>query len=748
MNPTASVETNVLDASLDYLKLEWSIIPVGHDKHPLVNWKRYQERRPKRAQVREWFENDPDAGIGIITGAVSGLVVLDVDLKSGGRKSLEHLQQQYGRLPKTVSAKTGGGGRHFYFSHPGVSVRPSAGQLGPGLDIRGDGGYVVAPPSQHRNGRSYEWKHSPETTVLAPIPEWLLRLIVDEPKSKTMKENSTTAIVEGHRNETLTSLAGAMRRRGCDGEAIRRALLAENNEKCDPPLPAKEVERIAQSIARYEPEAVDPAGEDPGGERYTDMANAARLADEAAGRIAHVEEMKDKWYVYDGARLNLEAKTALVPYVKAIARRLYGEAAELEEKAQRVEEATTKARGNLSARALAEKEKEIEQIQECAARRHAGADRLESRDGCYAAIDLAKAEPSVRLKLESLDAHPTWLNTPTGTLDLQTGEVWNHRFEDYLTRITTAAYDPAATCPRWEAFLAEVIPSKGVRSFMQRSVGLTLTDITSEQCLWFLYGLGRNGKTTFLNAIRAVLGDYAAAVPASTLMVKAHGDDKRNDVARLRGARFVAANEAEDGQQMAEALIKQLTGEDPITVRFLYAEFFEFKPAFKIFLAANHKPAIRGQDIAMWRRIHVVPFTQTIPLEKVDKALPAALAAEASGILNWAIAGFKAWQNGGLRPPKEVTDATDAYKDESDPLGEFFDEYTVKDPKASVLARDIYKEYEHWAQSTGVKFPMTQQTLGRQLQARGFRAGRLPAREGKARVWYGLRLRSEERGGW
>jgi putative DNA primase/helicase len=348
--------------------------------------------------------------------------------------------------------------------------------------------------------------------------------------------------------------------------------------------------------------------------------------------------------------------------------------------------------------------KQVRAIRELADKRRTGAMRLESRDGCYAAIELAKAEPRLHANLEQIDAHPTWLNTPTGTLDLLTGEVWEHRFEDYLTRVMAAAYDPAARCPRWEAFLAEVIPSKEVREFMQRSVGLTLTDITSEQCLWFLYGLGRNGKTTFLNAVRTVLGDYAAAVPASTLMVKAHGDDKRNDVARLRGARFVAANEAEDGQQMAEALIKQLTGEDPITVRFLYAEFFEFKPTFKIFLAANHKPAIRGQDIAMWRRIHVVPFTQTIPLEKVDKTLPAALAEEASGILNWAIAGFKAWQDGGLQPLKEVTEATEAYKDESDPLGEFFDEYTVKDPKGSVLARDIYKEYSAWVESTGCGF--------------------------------------------
>src|SRR5262249_36320059 len=159
------------------------------------------------------------------------------------------------------------------------------------------------------------------------------------------------------------------------------------------------------------------------------------------------------------------------------------------------------------------------------------------------------------------------LNTPSGTLDLETFELRPHRFTDYLTKITGAAYDPTALCPRWEAFLEEVLPDPEVRAFMQRSFGYALTGLTTEQCLWFLYGLGRNGKTTAINAARKVLGDYAASTQASTLMVKAKGDDKRNDIAVLRGARFVSATEAEQGQQIAEALIKQITGQDPVTAR-------------------------------------------------------------------------------------------------------------------------------------------------------------------------------------
>src|SRR5262249_45290487 len=198
--------------------------------------------------------------------------------------------------------------------------------------------------------------------------------------------------------------------------------------------------------------------------------------------------------------------------------------------------------------------------------------------GCRSAIEFAKAEPGCRISVSQLDAHPTWLNTPSGTLDLDTGVLHPHRFEDYLTKVTGTSYDPSATCPRWEAFLAEVLPDPEVRSFMQRSIGYSLTDLTDEQCLWFLYGRGRNGKSTLINTLQAVLGDYAASTKASTLMVKAHGDEKRNDVAALRGSRFVSVMEAEDGQQIAESLIKELTGQDPVTVRMLYAEFFTFTP--------------------------------------------------------------------------------------------------------------------------------------------------------------------------
>jgi putative DNA primase/helicase len=328
------------------------------------------------------------------------------------------------------------------------------------------------------------------------------------------------------------------------------------------------------------------------------------------------------------------------------------------------------------------------------------------------------------------------VNTPSGTLDLETGELHAHRFEDHLTKITNAAYDPAATCPRWEAFLEEVLPDPEVRAFMQRSAGYALTDMTHEQCLWFLYGKGRNGKSTFLNAIRGVVGEYGTSTKASTLMIKQHGDERRNDVAVLRGARFVSATEAEDGQRMAESLIKEVTGEDPVTARMLYAEFFTFRPTFKIFLAANHKPIIHGTDLAIWRRIHLVPFTETISADRIDPRLPELLAAEASGILNWAIEGYRAWRAGGLQPPKAVTDATAEYRAEMDPLADFLEDACFVGA-VECTAAALYTRYEQWAREHGIRFPLKARSLGLELQERGFKPVRIGA--DSARGWRGIR---------
>jgi putative DNA primase/helicase len=390
----------------------------------------------------------------------------------------------------------------------------------------------------------------------------------------------------------------------------------------------------------------------------------------------------------------------------------------------------------LSAKEIERLEKEIDAIEERADRYYNAALHLESRDGINACLELAKSMPGIRCSVKDFDAHPLWLNTQTCTMDLETGETWAHRPADMLTKVTNAGYDPTATAPAWDAFLDQVVPDVATQRFLQRSVGYCLSDLMSEQCMWFLYGLGRNGKTTFINAIRRMLGEYAMTTKASTLMVKQHGDDRRSDVAVLKGARFVSATEAEDGQHLAESLLKEITGEDPITARLLYAEFFTFEPTFKIWLAANHKPIIRGTDLAIWRRIHMVPFQETIKPEDIDRELPTKLYAERDGILNWALNGWRDYRQHGLQVPPLVVQATAAYRAEMDPLTDFLEESCVVEDGTSCTASDLYQTYRAWAEGAGVRFPMKQKTLGTQLEERGFTSHR---GTGGSRQWRGLR---------
>jgi putative DNA primase/helicase len=349
--------------------------------------------------------------------------------------------------------------------------------------------------------------------------------------------------------------------------------------------------------------------------------------------------------------------------------------------------------------------------------------RMESTAGINAMIEQLKDLPGIRCSINDFDAHPLWLNTDNCTLDLATGETWEHRPDDLFTKVTTAGFNLAAECPVFTAFMERIVPDPDTRAFVQRAVGYCLSDLTGEQCMFFLYGLGRNGKSTFLNIIRKVLGDYAMTTAASTLMVKRQGDERRNDIAVLKGARMVTATEAEDGQHMAEAMIKEVTGGDPVTCRLLYAEFFTFTPSFKIWLAANHKPVVKGQDLGIWRRIHLVPFEQTIPVEEVDKDLPAKLEAELDGILAWAYRGWLQYREIGLAPSKEVVDGTAQYRLEMDPLAEFLTEACWSGQEGagkSCLNGILYQAYYNWAKDNGVAHPMTQKKLSMQLKERGF----------------------------
>ncbi len=425
------------------------------------------------------------------------------------------------------------------------------------------------------------------------------------------------------------------------------------------------------------------------GFNLTDMGNAQRLV------AIHGTDLRycypwDKWLVWDGRRWARDDTGEIDRRAKDVVRTIYAEAAAAPDKNQR--------------EALAH---------------HAL--KSESEGKRKAMIASARSEPGIPILPEDPDRDPWFFNVLNGTLVLRTGQLRPHNKEDLITKLTLVEYDPQAQCPIWWAFLERVLDNNGpMIEFLQKAVGYALTGDTREQCLFFLYGLGANGKSTFLEVIQALLGDYATQTTSETFMLKRHSSPISNDVADLRGARFVTAVEIESGRRMAEVLIKQMTGCDKLKARFLYSEHFEFKPEFKIFLAANHKPVIRGTDNAIWRRIHLLPFTVQIPREEQDKELPAKLKAELPGILNWAIEGCLLWQHEGLNPPQAVKEATQEYREEMDPLGVFMAECCIMAPGAEAMAKDLYGAYLQWADENKEK-PKSQTDFGLRLKERGLK---------------------------
>jgi len=330
---------------------------------------------------------------------------------------------------------------------------------------------------------------------------------------------------------------------------------------------------------------------------------------------------------------------------------------------------------------------------------------------------LARADRRHAATTDEWDADPWLLNTPGGVVDLKTGRMRPHERADRMTKITTAT--PSGDCPTWKQFIDEVTGGdKELQAYLQRMVGYALTGSTQEHALFFLYGTGANGKSVFVNTLATILGDYATNAPMDTFM-ETRTDRHPTDMAGLRGARFVAAIETEQGKRWAESKLKNLTGGDKIAARFMRQDFFEFFPQFKLFVAGNHKPAIRNIDEAMKRRLHLIPFTITVPPERRDKNLQHKLLAERDGILAWAVQGCLNWQrHGRLDPPQRVVDATEEYFEAEDALGRWLDERCVRTANAKSLTAELFSDWKVWAEAAG-EFTGSQKRFADLLLNRG-----------------------------
>ena len=346
----------------------------------------------------------------------------------------------------------------------------------------------------------------------------------------------------------------------------------------------------------------------------------------------------------------------------------------------------------------------------------------------------------VIVKHGEFDKEDMLLNTESGYVDLSNGELHDHDIDKNFSHQTLAEYSDNVDAPLWDKFLNQIFNNdEELIHYVQKAIGYSFTGSVDEQCLFILNGRGRNGKSVFSNVISDVAGNYAKQMNVQTIVAKKNQSGSANsDIARLEGARIVTSSELNEGDRFDESLVKQLTGGDKILARFLYGSEFEYKPKFKIWMATNHLPIIRGTDDGIWRRIKIIPFNIQIPKEKVDKKLEYKLKAEYTGILNWIVQGAIMWQQEGLEDPEAVTKVIETYRAEMDPLDAFLEECCTTGQNYSIKAREMYDAYHEWAKESE-EYKMSMTKFGREMSKKLLRVKKMDG-------WYyvGLKLKEPE----
>lgn len=355
------------------------------------------------------------------------------------------------------------------------------------------------------------------------------------------------------------------------------------------------------------------------------------------------------------------------------------------------------------------------------------------------ALEGAASEPPVSDEGNGWDADAMLLGVANGILDLRSGTMRSATHQDRVTKFTPVKFDPGAKCQRWSQFVGEIFGNdRELICFVQKAVGYTLSGNVDEHCLFALYGTGRNGKTTLLEVILHLLGDYGVDLPFGNLDTKHY---PIGEGVNLPGARFAKSVETGKGRQLDEGRVKSWTGGDTITIRPLHRNAFSFQPTHKLWLAFNHKPEIKDASPAMWSRIRLIPFEQRFEKSKRDKKLVRTLKEEAPGILNWAIEGCLAWQREGLEAPATVEQATREYEEESDAVGPFIEECCEVGGGFCAPSGELWKAYEAWCDRID-ETPLFRKDFGDSLDEKGFHKDRIG--HGRNRVRKGLRLRQTQ----
>jgi len=732
--------TGPREAAQTYAELGWVTVPLpARDKRPqLPEW---QRRRLSDVQPSEYT---PSSNLGIILGAPSGHLV-DVDLDCAEALAVAPLL-----LPSTgmVHGRASRPRSHYWYraavdqATRYISPVPQGGTL---VELRGDKHgegslQTVVPPSVHPSGESIEWAAWPPRPTDVD-PGQLQRAVAEVATSALLVRHHPG---NGARHEFAMRLAGLLAYGGYPADRAERLVLAvsraagdlnqEDRRLCvrdtyaraargeavaGGPLLAQLMgehgELVVRSVRRWlqlqvmmAPEAtplIAPLTTPAPGLPASELQAMHDFVD-AYGVDLHYVPKWHRWFHWDGRTWTDDDQL--------IARELAMESAR-----SRTIKMLDGSREALAAARTAESYRAIDAV-----------------------TKLAAGHPRVKLSHDAFDHKPMLLNLQNGTLDVTTGELQPHTRTDLLTQLAPVAYDPDASAPQWERFLAEVLPDPAVRGFVQRFLGYCLSGRCDEQVMVFFLGAGANGKSTLLSTVQYVLGSYSCQAPGDLLVLRQH-DGHPTELAKLHRVRLAVCQEIDAQARLNEVRVKQLTGGDIITARRMREDFWEFQPTHKLVVAANHRPQIRGTDEAIWRRIRLVPFDVIVPADQRDHQLPTKLREEAPGVLNWLLQGALEWQYGAgtagdrLAAPDAVTQATASYRGEQDTLAQFLDERCTTHPRAQVSKTTLYEYYTDWCHSTG-ETPLQKNAFGRQMLTRGFEE----RRNGRqmVRFWLGVEL--------
>jgi putative DNA primase/helicase len=705
----------------------WTPVPVRpREKCPIPSeWQKRTLNTPLD-DFEEW------QNVGIVLGSASNDLV-DVDKDNpGALRAAPYL------LPETglTFGRKGKANSHSLYIVPdcGQTKQFKSHHTGMIVEYRANGAQSVFPGSIHKSGERIEFSSSGEPKVISRDE------LLGHVSALAACSLVATRWKPGIRHEASLAFAGWLLREEVSPDRIRtlmRAICAAANDpETDNRLAS--IVTTAEKLNRSEPttgfpelvkllgeEAVNQVAEwlgvggerkyertrDDGdwGQRLTDDANGQRFADQHRHEAVYCCDTEE-WFVWDGRRWKADKDRRVEVMATDTARSIYAEASTEFDQGRR------RLLSKFSEKSLNE----------------SGVRDMLSASRRYMSCPLSQ-----------FDTDPWLLNFRNGTLDLRTGSLSPHDSANRITKLVEHDYLPDAPCPIFEKFINQIMKVDPLKiAFLQRAIGYSLLGDNPEQCFFVVCGSGSNGKSTLFTLLQNLIGGYAQSVPVSTLTAKDRdfSGAPRSDIVRMRGVRFGVSFETEKQVRLSEPLMKQLTGGDVITARELYRSEIEFKPVAKIWLYTNFKPKLSGDDPAIWRRVHLIPFDYTVSDQDRDKSLPEKLMAEAPGILAWVIQGFLEWQcQGGLNPPECIRTATREYRDENNGVAQFVEDCLERDSSATVAKNQMHAAYRRWAEQNGGE-SLDIKNLRNRLVSLGFE----DSKSGSRRFWRNVRLINDD----